>query len=87
MHIEHCTPRALYAVPTEDILVFRTSVNSTAQVNALRPMLDLLVAGGGHWNFDLEDCDRILRVESEDMVRERITALLTGHGHICVELE
>lgn len=87
MHMKHSTPQALHPVPTEDILVFKTSVNSLAQVNVLRPMLDLLLADGGQWNFDLEDCDRILRVKSEDRVRERVMALLTGHGHLCVELE
>lgn len=86
MHIEHYAPQALNAVPAEDILVFKTSVNSTAQVNLLRPMLDLVLAGTGEWNFDLEDCDHILRVEAEAQVRERVMALLTGMGHWCEEL-
>lgn len=69
----------------EEILVFRTSVQSVAQVHALRPLLDRVVADG-QWNFDLEDRDRILRVEAETSVKERVLALLTGQGYACVEL-
>lgn len=74
------------AVAPERVLVFRTSVISADQVDAVRPVLDLTV-GDGQWNFDLEDHDRILRVESVSMVRERIIALLTGFGFVCAELD
>ena len=87
MHIarNNGTP-ALRPAPDE-VLVFKTSVKSPAQVDALRPLLDLAVTGIGRWNFDLEDRDRILRVESESLVRERIMALLTGLGYACEELD
>lgn len=87
MQIEPRSIRRTGIVPPADVLVFRTSVNSPDQVNTLRPLLDLTIAGGGQWNFDLEDCDRILRVESETPVRERIMALLAGFGYACNELE
>lgn len=87
MQIEHRSTRRTGIVPPDDVLVFRTSVNNPDQVNTLRPLLDLTIAGHGQWNFDLEDPDRILRVESETIVRERIKALLAGFGHVCVELE
>ena len=87
MHIAHHNgSRSLHVAPDE-VLVFKTSVKSPAQVDALRPLLDLTIAGAGRWNFDLEDRDRILRVESETTVRERIMALLTGLGYACDELE
>lgn len=69
------------------VLVFRTPVQHGAQVELLRPQLDLLMHGGGEWNFDLEDRDRILRVDSPELVRERVQALLEGHGFTCTELE
>lgn len=87
MQIEPRSIRRTGIVPPADVLVFKTSVNSPDQVNALRPLLDLTLAGHGQWNFDLDDIDRILRVESEHIVRERIKALLAGSGHVCVELE
>ena len=71
----------------EEVLVFRTSVKSHDQVDVLRPLLDLTIAGSGEWNFDLEDRDRILRVEAEGMVRERIKALLNRLGFACEALE
>jgi hypothetical protein len=55
-------------------------------VDALRPLLELTVAGG-EWNFDLEDRDHVLRVDAEGMLRERIMALLTGLGFSCEELD
>lgn len=69
------------------VLVFRTSVQHRAQVELLRPQLDLLMQGGGQWNFDLEDRDRILRVDSPELVPLRVQALLEGHGFQCTELE
>jgi hypothetical protein len=38
-------------------------------------------------NFDLEDCDKILRVEGENIQRERIARLVTEHGYQCHILE
>ncbi|WP_421804183.1 hypothetical protein [Flagellimonas sp.] len=46
------------------ILVFKTSVKQKGEVNQLRPWLNKLVNSNGCWNFDLEDCDKILRVET-----------------------
>ena len=87
MQSHPCSPGSRSIGSAEDILVFRTSVKSRAQVHALRPLLDLVVAEGGQWNFDLEDRDRILRVESDARVKERVLALLTEQGYTCEELE
>ena len=86
MQIKHRTIRPTGIVAPAAVLVFKTSVNTTDQVDALRPLLDHTL-GGGEWNFDLEDRDHILRVESGTAGRERIKALLAGYGHSCVELE
>ena len=34
-------------------------------------------------NFDLEDCDRILKVEGNNIVREKIIELIILNGHQC----
>ena len=78
--------KPLFDMPPEDVLVFRTSVENNDQVHALRPMLDELIASGGRWSFDLEDRDRILRVEAVAHIKEPLLALLHRHGHTCVEL-
>jgi hypothetical protein len=69
-----------------NVLVFRTSVQSARDVERLQPMLDDLVLQG-RWNFDLEDRDHILRVETVGFVRERVIVLLNGLGFVCDELE
>ena len=68
-----------------EILVFKTSVNDTFTVRALKSSLDGL-AGRGKWNFDLTDCDRILRIAAP--VRPEDTIRLMGNlGVKCEELE
>ena len=34
-------------------------------------------------NFDLDDCDKILRVEGENILAEKIIELLEEEGHFC----
>jgi hypothetical protein len=38
-------------------------------------------------NFDLEDCDRILRVQGENVSTERVIQLLNEHDCFCEPLE
>jgi len=38
-------------------------------------------------NFDLEDCDKILRVEGENILNEKITGLVTESGYQCEVLK
>ena len=44
------------------VLVFKTSVTTTGQISRIGPLLDNLINESEKWNFDLEDCDNILRV-------------------------
>lgn len=39
-----------------------------------------------HFNFDLEDCDKILRVEGDVLNSCEISRLLKNEGFDCVEL-
>lgn len=41
----------------------------------------------GRINFDLDDCDNILRVECDNVAAEHITNLLTNKGFYCEVLE
>jgi hypothetical protein len=41
----------------------------------------------GKWSFDLADCDKILRVDSEENIVLKITDLLSVHQFQCEELE
>ena len=45
------------------VLVFKTSVYLEKEINKLRPVLNALTVNADIWNFDLEDCDNILRMK------------------------
>ena len=45
------------------IFVFKTSVKTKMQVQQLQPHIDTIVPIAA-WNFDLQDCDKILRIDS-----------------------
>ena len=68
------------------VLVFKTSVLEEQQVRRLRPLLNQLVNRNGCWNFDLEDCDNILRVETQNLHARTISSLLEKNGYHCEEL-
>jgi cell fate (sporulation/competence/biofilm development) regulator YmcA (YheA/YmcA/DUF963 family) len=68
-----------------DILVFTTSVSAPEQVSRVQPLLTA-VPTITDWNFDLEDCDNILRVVSQDISPRYIETLLHKAGFLCSEL-
>jgi hypothetical protein len=69
-----------------DILVFVTSVEKPEQVKRVKPLLTAVPAITG-WNFDLEDCDNILRIEASNISPRYIESLLQTAGYDCRELE
>ncbi|WPO79363.1 hypothetical protein [Flavobacterium sp. KACC 22761] len=65
------------------IYVFKTTVDSQTKLEQASALLDELLPKTS-WNFDLEDCDNILRIDSE----HEITDLVLNNGLFeCVELE
>jgi hypothetical protein len=69
-----------------NVLVFKTSVETTEHIQYLSPTLNS-VAGQGAWNFDLSDCDRILRIVSDKLTADETSQLLQRLGFACSELE
>ena len=69
-----------------DILVFTTSIERPEQVSQVKPLLTAVPAITG-WNFDLEDCDNILRIEASNISPRYIESLLQTAGYDCQELE
>ena len=67
------------------IFVFKTSVKTKVQVKKLKPHIDKGLPGA-KWNFDLKDCDKILRIDSEENVVLKIIDLLNVHNYRCEEL-
>lgn len=67
------------------IYVFKTSVNTKGEVECLKPHLNVMIPND-KWNFDLDDCDKILRIESEENIVWKVIGLLNCHRFYCEEL-
>ena len=65
------------------IYVFKTSVDSKTKFESASVLLDQLLPQS-QWNFDLEDCDNILRIDSEEEINEIV---LKNQVFDCIELE
>jgi hypothetical protein len=68
------------------IYVFKTSVNTKRTVQQLRPYLNRILKQIS-WNFDLEDRDKILRLDACATCSAKVVRLLLGKGFQCSELE
>ena len=68
------------------IEVFKTSVMSRDEAERIMEILEKKLPGA-KINFDLDDCDNILRVESLTIDIECIRNVLTDRDHICELLE
>ncbi|MBF4507007.1 hypothetical protein IRZ83_10025 [Flavobacterium sp. JLP] len=65
------------------IYVFKTSVDTKSKLELAATVLQELPPDAS-WNFDLEDCDNILRIDSEIEISE---LLLQNNIFDCIELE
>ena len=68
------------------IFVFKTSVKTKMQIKELKPHMDEILPNA-KWNFDLEDCDRILRIDCKENIVLEVTDLLNIHKFNCEPLE
>ena len=68
------------------ILVFKTTVTKKSEVMKLKVHLNTLLPTS-KWNFDLADCDNILRVDAPDNKSDLIIHTMNKHGFDCIELE
>jgi hypothetical protein len=68
------------------IEVFKTSVENVSDANNIVQML-LQHFPGSRINFDLQDCDKILRVEGKNFCTETIITFMNENGFHCSILE
>lgn len=68
------------------LIIFKTSVATQRQVSRVQPLLTSLPYIT-QWNFDLEDCDNILRVVTREHEPQRICELLHTEGFSCEAME
>lgn len=68
------------------IEVFKTNIEETLQA---KKIVDLLLEHfpDNKINFDLHDCDKILRVEGKNFCAEKIMMLVMEKGFSCKVLE
>jgi hypothetical protein len=64
------------------IYIFKTSVQTENDILKLKPQLNELCT----WSFDLDDCDKVLRIEGQTGMTHAFMALLHGSGFECEEL-
>ena len=66
--------------------VFKTNVEQKGDAAILLGILSRLFPAY-KINFDLEDCDKILRVEGEKLQPKKIIEILNTKGHQCLVLD
>lgn len=65
-----------------EVLVFRTNVTSKRKVSMVAPLLTSLPSIR-QWNFDLEDCDRMLRIGATGLDAALVERVLDTAGFSC----
>ena len=68
------------------IEVFKTNVHKAGEARRLVALL-LNHFPGNKINFDLDDCDKVLRVEGRNFVTEQVMNLMQQSGFQCAVLE
>lgn len=66
--------------------IFKTNVQQQEQAKELLEVLGQQFPAS-RINFDLDDCDRILRVEAERIAQEEIIELVESNGYECSVIE
>lgn len=69
----------------KDLLIFRTDIDKRAEFLSVKYDLQK-IRGVQSCTIDLEDCDRVLRVECENVPLDRIVDEVARHGFLCEEL-
>lgn len=70
-----------------EILVYRTNVQTTQDAAKVLGKLRSVFHPAERATIDLEDCDKVLRVESLRCTRDDIEAVVSCAGFYCTELE
>lgn len=67
------------------VYIYKTNVITKSGVKKLSSGLNRL-ASIKKWNFDLQDNDKVLRIEATGLDSEIVPRLLKSYGYDCVEL-
>jgi hypothetical protein len=67
------------------IFVLRTNIGTKEDVEKVAPLLNRMTEIS-RWNFDLQDCDCILRIQAEQLNLETLDDEFRSLGFACMEL-
>jgi hypothetical protein len=67
------------------ILVFKTTVANNEFLEKVASLLNT-IQPVSKWNFDFEDCDNILRIETKSNISAQVVSYLSSLGFNCEEL-
>jgi len=67
------------------ISIYKTDINTKSKLRKVKTVLNRILLNS-KWNFDLEDCDKILRVESDKNCSAFLITELSKIGIYCEEL-
>ena len=83
--VEHAYTWLLTKLSTM-VEVFKTNVQETEQA---RELVTLLQQHFPHSkiNFDLDDCDKVLRIEGNNFIRDKVMMFVKDYGFYCNVLE
>ena len=68
-----------------EVLILKTNIRYKKQVKAVAPLLDGQNSIS-RWNIDLNDIDKVLRIESNNMELTKVVQLIQEAGFHCEEL-
>ncbi|MBA3971163.1 MAG: hypothetical protein H0X46_03305 [Bacteroidetes bacterium] len=69
-----------------NVFVFKTNINTLEQIERT----EIILSGRSDikkWNIDLEDCDKVLRIETSKKEIESVLGILMPYQIYCEELE
>lgn len=71
---------------TGTVEVFKTDVTDHIQAGMLTNVLQQHFPGS-EVHFDLDDCDKILRIEGKNFIAHKVMSLVKDNGFTCTVLE
>ena len=68
-----------------EVLILKTNIRYKKQLKAVAGLLDGQ-DNISRWNIDLNDIDKVLRIEANDLEMEHVVQLIQEAGFYCEEL-
>ena len=68
------------------IIVFKTNLTDVKHISNISSSLNIH-PNIAKWNVDLNDCDNVLRIETNKLSPKEIESMLIHAGYFCEELQ